>query len=93
MLWLGSKFRLDRGAQSFRLKLCEGTGSLKLTTPARPFRRRGSKVLARNQLSPFADTRSSSTNLSNSTLSEGLRGNTDVRTSVIARMAKNWHGH
>lgn len=55
-----------------------GTGSLKLTTPDKPLRRRHSNVLARNQLSPFAGTLSSSTKRPSSTLSKGLRGNTEV---------------
>src|SRR5712691_3616312 len=80
---LGSKFRRDHGARFVPSEVVRGIGSLKLTTPARPFRRRHSKVLARNQLSPFAGTLSSSTNLPNSTLSKGLRGNTEVKTRSL----------
>src|ERR1019366_4297629 len=60
-----------------------GTGSLKLTTPDKPLRRRHSNALVRNQLSPFAGTLSSKTNRPSSTLSKGLRGNTEVRTRSL----------
>jgi hypothetical protein len=42
-----------------------------------------SNVLVRNQLSPFAGTLSSNTNRPSSTLSKGLRGNTEVRTRSL----------
>src|SRR5206468_7017065 len=63
-------------------------GSLKLTTPDKPLRRRHSNVLVRNQLSPFAGTLSSNTNRPSSTLSKRLRGKTEVRTRSLHEWLK-----